>query len=1284
MKKYYFLIVGFLFFGVASSQIVNIPDANFKTKLLLANPSNDTAINLAGMKIKIDANSDGEIQESEAALVWQLNLRESNISLLTGIDSFISLSVLDCSKNNINNTFNINFFPNLTILDCSFNQIQTLNTSNLQGLYALVCHNNLISTIDTSNLTQLREFFFNNNLIQAINVTNLIYLERFDISNNQISDLNVTSCINLEYLYLSNNLISDIDLTSLIKLIDLKVSNNLISSIDVSTLVDLAIFDCSNNLLTSLTTNLSQLIKLDCSENQLSALNINSSTYLKTLNCALNQLTTLNISALFYLEELDYSSNQISNLDISIFKRLKSLVCASNNISVLNLFDLKAIQELNCSNNQIIQLDVSNLAFLISLNCSNNLMTSLDTRASPFLTNLKCNNNFITQISTNSKYSLFTGVSNFAGNDYTTFCCNSIDLTNVQNLVSINCIVSTNCGLPSLPIDSVFKQILLAPLTTINEFNRVDLSGDGEIQQFEANQASILDISFVQVSSPLISLQGIEYFTSLTELRCVRHQITSIDLNSLVNLEKLDCGSNQISALDFSNNSSLKVLKIGGNNFTSFPVGNVANLEEFDFGFNLFSGNVNLTDFTNLKKMTCRDNQITSLDFGLINLNELDCFNNLITTLDLAYMTNLKDLNCRSNLLTSLNISTNSALNNLSCTNNLLTNLLISNNLAISFLDCSFNQLTSLDVSQHNLQEFYFSNNQISTIDLNNSTNLNQLNCNNNLLTSLNTTNNLGLSNLNCSFNQLTTLNLNNNPLLSLDCSNNQLIDLFIKNGMEALINFENNPNLQYICIDENLIEQIQQALDVYGYTNCNVNSYCSFTPGGTFYAINGKNRYDSNSNGCDNTDVGLPNFKLSITNSSLTTGNAIPDLTGNYSLPLQEGTYTLTPIIENAAYFTVSPTSATITLPETVNPYIQDFCVTAIGIHDDLEVAVFPIDVARPGFDASYKIMYKNKGTATQSGNLSFVFDDAVLNLVTAFPAITNQTINNLSWDFTNLLPFESREIIVTLNVNSPMETPAVNNNDILGYSTTISGLTDETPLDNLVNLYQTVVNSFDPNDKECLEGNYITPSMIGKYVHYKIRFENTGTFPVQNIVVTDRIDTSIFDISTLLPVNGSHAFTTRITDKNKVEFIFQNIFLPFDDATNDGYIVFKIKTWPTLSLGDELKNTANIFFDYNFPIETNTATTVVANPLASQDFDFGTYFKIFPNPAKNILNINSKQNIQIETITIYTTIGQLVQVIPNAKNTKTIDVSNLKSGTYFIKVVSDKGASSSKFVKE
>jgi hypothetical protein len=452
----------------------------------------------------------------------------------------------------------------------------------------------------------------------------------------------------------------------------------------------------------------------------------------------------------------------------------------------------------------------------------------------------------------------------------------------------------------------------------------------------------------------------------------------------------------------------------------------------------------------------------------------------------------------------------------------------------------------------------------------------------------------INLETLYCFGTKITSLNLNSLKYLStFNCkNNNQLLSLFIKDGIkdikinsrEFFFDFSGNPNLKYICTDDEDIGKIQNRVNSYGYTNCQVNSYCSFVPNGTFYTIQGSTKLDNNNNGCDINDINYPNLKFSISDGTKS-GNLISTISGNYSIPVLAGTHTITPVLENPTYFNVFPTTVNVTFPTQTSPFTQDFCITPNGVHNDLEITLIPLLPARPGFDAKYKIVYKNKGNTVQSGTVNLTFDDAVLDLVEANPVTSTQSTNNLSWNFTALKPFETREITFTLNVNSPMEIPAVNNGAILNFTTTITTLaTDETPLDNTFTLSQTVVGSYDPNDKTCLEGAVITPALIGQYVHYMIRFENTGTFAAQNIVVKDMIDLSKFDISTLVPTSSSHSFVTKISELNKVEFIFENINLPFDDASNDGYIAFKIKTLPTLKVGDTFTNDASIYFDYIF----------------------------------------------------------------------------------------------------
>ena len=843
-----------------------------------------------------------------------------------------------------------------------------------------------------------------------------------------------------------------------------------------------------------------------------------------------------------------------------------------------------------------------------------------------------------------------------------------------------------NAQIINIP-DANFKTRLLQSSTTssIAKDNfgasiKIDTNNDNEIQVSEALLVYRLTVSYAAITD----LTGIGSFTNLKQLFCENNQLTSLNVSTLTHLELLNCQNNQLlaGALDVSMLPSLKELNCNNNSLTSLNVNGLVNLENLYCSQNNLS-NLNVASLVHLKYLSCSDNQLTSLDVNnLTTLEKLYFDFNHLPNVAINNLVNLTELSCAGNEILALDLSPFSQLIVLQCNGNLLTSLDLSNLNNLTVLNCAINPLTTLDVS--NLSELVylqFEYSQIHTIDLTNLVNLNELYCNDSGMTSLDLTHNPNIYTLYCQNNSLTSLDISN-ALYSVDlnCSTNLLATLNLKNGNTDTFIISNNPNLEYICADDVETPDVQDAISS-DLPNCHVNSYCTFTPGGDYYTIEGKNREDSNHNGCDLNDIAYPNLKLQFSNGTAT-ADLIPDASGNYHYDVQAGAYTITPLLgEAAAYYSVTPESATVSFPNTATTFVQDFCITSNGPYNDLEIMMIPVSNARPGFDSSYLVRYRNKGTTIQNGSFTIYFDDAVLDFVSASIMPDNQTPNNLNWNFTNLQPFEYQQLFLTLNVNSPLETPAVNDGDGLIFMTTIVGADDETPADNTSIFYQLVVNSLDPNDKTCLEGPTISPSAVGTDVHYVIRFENTGTANAQNIVVKDMIDTTKYDINSLVPMSGSAAFSTRITNTNQVEFIFENINLPFDDATNDGYVAFKIKTKPTLVVGDSFSNTANIYFDYNTPIVTNTATTTIET-LGNVDFDFNTFFTLAPVPAKSSLTLTAKQKTTISSISIYNTLGQLVQVITNPA--ETIDVSELKAGNYFIKVVSDKGTATGKFIKE
>jgi Leucine-rich repeat (LRR) protein len=821
-----------------------------------------------------------------------------------------------------------------------------------------------------------------------------------------------------------------------------------------------------------------------------------------------------------------------------------------------------------------------------------------------------------------------------------------------------------------------------------------DINNDGEIGQSEAEAILFLDISNDFTTGSITSLSGIEFFTNLELLNCSNHSLSNLDTSTLINLKNLDCYFNQITSLDLTNNLNIERLICSSNQLTSLNIAQNLSLIELDCSSNSIS-NLDVTALINLSILKCNLFNLENIDVTQnVNLTELWCSNTQLASIDVTQNSDLIKLVLAINSLSTLNVSQNTSLELLAINNNNLSNLDVSQNLSLTNLIAGFNQLENIEVIQNiDLEEFNISNNQITNIDLGQNADLISLIVANNNLSSLDVSSANNLEILFCGGNQISTLDVSQNPnLIRIRCENNQLESLNIKNSSSTtfsssgFFNFSENPNLTYVCVDDFELNTVQNVANSYSNMNPVINSYCSFGPGGdTFYLIQGESRIDLGLDGCNSDDLLYPNMDINISNENVSF-NIISNSLGTYSIPISEGNHVLTPQLENLDYYSVSPTSQTIDFPSNTSPFVQDFCITPNGDFNDLEVVIIPLDQARPGFDTDYKLIYKNKGTTTLSGSVDLVFTDDVMIFVSSSPVVDNQMLNQLSWSYNDLQPFETREINFTMNLNTPTDANfPLNGDDVLEFVATITpNDSDETPNDNVFTLNQTVVNSFDPNDKRCLEGDFIREASVGEYIHYMIRFENTGTANAINVVVKDEIDTSKYDVNTIIPLNASHDFVTRIQNTNEVEFIFENIDLPFDDANNDGYVTFKIKTLETLTVGDSFSNDAEIYFDFNFPIITNDYATTVEDNLSLEDQELRAKVKIFPNPVGDKLFITSEVNIK--KVSIYDINGRLLQTIMFYGNEtqRTIDLQKLALGVYVVKLSSEYGELTQKIIKE
>jgi uncharacterized repeat protein (TIGR01451 family) len=137
-------------------------------------------------------------------------------------------------------------------------------------------------------------------------------------------------------------------------------------------------------------------------------------------------------------------------------------------------------------------------------------------------------------------------------------------------------------------------------------------------------------------------------------------------------------------------------------------------------------------------------------------------------------------------------------------------------------------------------------------------------------------------------------------------------------------------------------------------------------------------------------------------------------------------------------------------------------------------------------------------------------------------------------------------------------------------------------------------VACAYDPNDLTATPEGYEAPHFIlpGQRIQFRVRFQNTGNFPAEDVLIIDDLDPQVFDIASFAPIYGSADYVACLHDDGTIDFIFEDIYLP--DAENNeeeshGFAVFEVFARQDIVPGTVLLNQAAIFFDSNPAIITN-----------------------------------------------------------------------------------------------
>jgi uncharacterized repeat protein (TIGR01451 family) len=394
------------------------------------------------------------------------------------------------------------------------------------------------------------------------------------------------------------------------------------------------------------------------------------------------------------------------------------------------------------------------------------------------------------------------------------------------------------------------------------------------------------------------------------------------------------------------------------------------------------------------------------------------------------------------------------------------------------------------------------------------------------------------------------------------------------------------------------------------------------------------------------------------------------------YSSTVEDGTYnvlsefvanTLTAIHPspyanvNPPFHTVQGTATSYDFGVYLDPDINDLCITLTHLTP-----------FRPGFNNTIQVSVKNVGTSLMQNPTVIVELDSLLTYLSAdlLPSIVSGT--TLTW---NLAPMASGDCInINVTVNLSQEA-------VIGYLLHVQGdvtpiVDDMNSLNNRDNIFATVVGSYDPNDKAVEPGVFITPEQLsdGQRLVYTIRFQNTGNFYAEIVRVIDTISTNL-DLATFQFLSSSHPCVWYIRSGRAIEFVFDDIFLP-DSTTNEpeshGFVKFSIKPVGELLLGDMVDNFADIFFDFNDPIRTNTATIAIENEVRVSQPAESDALVITPNPNHGVFRVSLSTPVSREaSLEITDAQGKLIlrQVWAAGQTTANVNLPGSTTGVYFVK---------------
>jgi len=157
----------------------------------------------------------------------------------------------------------------------------------------------------------------------------------------------------------------------------------------------------------------------------------------------------------------------------------------------------------------------------------------------------------------------------------------------------------------------------------------------------------------------------------------------------------------------------------------------------------------------------------------------------------------------------------------------------------------------------------------------------------------------------------------------------------------------------------------------------------------------------------------------------------------------------------------------------------------------------------------------------------------------------------------------------------------------------------------------------------------------------------------------------------------NGLTTPTGMTIKNNELYFSDLNLDLAKIDLTSSTISASEVLEIPNTKISDvTFDNSGNL---YLLDIDNGEILKVNNSTLSVRQLTKSSY-SIYPNPVKDILNINLTYNNELKNVTITNLLGRTIY----SSNTKKIDIENLSKGIYILNITTENGIATEKIIKQ